>query len=126
MQIYVAAPWICKAEAAAVADVLEHEGHEITCRWWERPDSADPAILQSEAQADLKGVQDCDVFVVLQYATSEGKAVETGYALAYGKPIYAVLPGGKAGNLFHHHPRVVQVWSVAELLVDLRREEEWR
>lgn len=126
MLIYLASPWACKPEAAAVADALEDAGYTITTKWWDRPDSDDPKILRSEAQADLVGVQDCDIFVLLQYAPSEGKAVEMGYALAYGKPVYAVLPGGKAAHIFHHHPRVVQVWSVAELLVDLRREEEWR
>lgn len=118
MRIYVAAPWTHKADAARVAAGLEAAGHEITKRWWEHrevphyltDDDSNDAELRQQAVEDVQGVLDADVFVLLNYEKSEGKAVETGIALAAGVPIIVV---GQRSNLFHYLD--VEVVPEAEL-----------
>ena len=107
MRIYIAAPWTHKADAARVASLLEAAGHTITKRWWEHrevpgyltADHSNDDELTEQALQDIDGVLTADVFVLLNYEKSEGKAVETGIALAVGIPIIVV--GGRS-NLFHY------------------------
>lgn len=107
MRIYIAAPWTHKTDAARVASLLETAGHTITKRWWEHcevpgyltADHSNDDELTEQALQDIDGVLTADVFVLLNYEKSEGKAVETGIALAVGIPIIVV--GGRS-NLFHY------------------------
>jgi nucleoside 2-deoxyribosyltransferase len=103
-RIYLAAPWVRRDEARAAGELIEAAGHTITKKWWEHRDvpidQADRHLeLEQQAIEDLEGVFRAQVFVLLNLATSEGKAVETGLALAYGKPIILV---GERSNLFHY------------------------
>jgi nucleoside 2-deoxyribosyltransferase len=119
MKVYIAAPWTHKADAARTAAMLEAAGHEVTKRWWEHrevpgyltDDHANDGELREQAEEDVQGVCDADVFVLLNYAKSEGKAVETGVAIACGIPIIVV---GRRSNLFHYLS-VVVVTSVDAL-----------
>lgn len=109
MKVYLAAPWKNRPEAQAAAAYLESKGHIITKRWWEHADvrdindpnqtDEDRQELVQQAVEDVEGVANCDVFILLNIQYSEGKTVETGLALAYGKPIIVV---GKNTNLFHY------------------------
>ena len=118
MRIYLAAPWLRRHEVPAVAAQLEAAGHTITERWWEHPDvnSGGPDAhpeLERQAFADFEGVVRADALVLLNLATSEGKAVETGVALALVKPVVVV---GERSNVFHHMPNVHLVGSVEAAL----------
>lgn len=107
MKVYIAAPWTRKALAASYAAVLEASGHTITKRWWEHrevpgyltDDHTNDAELAQQALEDIDGVLAADVFVLLNLEKSEGKAVETGIALAAGIPIVVV---GPRSNIFHY------------------------
>jgi nucleoside 2-deoxyribosyltransferase len=127
--IYVAAPWICKADAQNFATQLEQAGHDITERWWEHREVAsypgrsldDLAELRKQAERDLAGIDDADLVIVLQLTKSEGKAAETGYALAQEKPILVVSPNGEYGNLFHTMEGVTMVRTTKEALAYVNR-----
>lgn len=119
MRVYCAAPWEFKNETQAVAQTLEAKGITVTHRWWEQPDTDDASILRRHASADLRGVQDCDLLVVLALKKSEGKATEMGYALAYGKPIIVYQPPNqphRSSNVFYYHPRVRIVHELSSLV----------
>lgn len=118
MKIYIAAPWVRKSEAIMAAWDFEQAGFTITKRWWEHREvpgylvnDHDNAELRQQADEDMRGVHIADLFVLLNYEKSEGKAVETGFALAAGIPI--LLVGGKS-NLFHYSAGVTEAGSVGE------------
>jgi len=110
MKVYVAAPWEHKIDAGFVAAGLRDQGFELTSRWIDfHGDSEDPEILAREAQNDLDDIEAADVLVVLNICRSEGKAVETGFALHANKP---VIVAGKRSTIFHHLPRIHHVPSL--------------
>lgn len=127
MKIYIAAPWAHRDEARQRAAQAEAAGHEITHDWWDTEVADDNEVeLARCAYNDLMAVRRADVLIVLNLAQSEGKAVETGMAIAwqweYGKPwIYIV---GKRSNIFHRL-NVFKVWMVdtfEDVLKDLADE----
>lgn len=105
MRIYVAAPWVRKADAIEAGERLRDAGHEITSRWFTHegdPNDAtgatvDISRIRAQAHDDIADVGRADVLVVLNLQKSEGKAVETGIALMLGRPIVSV---GKRSNIF--------------------------
>lgn len=101
MRVYIAAPWTHKPAAIAAAVAFEQAGFTVTKRWWEHRDTTDIEELAIQAIEDIAGVFNANWFVLLNLEKSEGKAVETGLALAYGTPIIVV---GKPTNLFHYLP----------------------
>lgn len=107
MNVYIAAPWISRAEMPAIAEKIEGYGHKITHRWWEIEDvpEADRTakILKEQALKDVEGVVNADVVVLINSGKSEGKATESGIAIAAGKPIIAVGERGAfSKNVFHY------------------------
>lgn len=105
MRVYVAAPWVRKAEAIAAGQRLEAEGFLVTSRWFDHNgDPLDPTGLSSgrsdirhQAREDLVDVCRSNALVVLNLEKSEGKAVETGVALITGIPVISV---GTRSNIF--------------------------
>ena len=116
MKVYVAAPWIHRNVAADFAIQCEAQGHTITREWW-KYEAGDEEfdVLRAQAIADLDAVQDADVVVVLQIAKSEGKAAETGAALAWRIPVFALIYD-KPGNIFHRHPGVTLFYTHQDVL----------
>lgn len=107
MRIYIAAPWVEREKLPAIARVFEGAGHTITERWWEHEDvpnyphhttEAEDKELGNQATRDLLGVFMADAVVLINSAKSEGKAVETGLAIAAGMPVIVV---GPRSNIFH-------------------------
>jgi nucleoside 2-deoxyribosyltransferase len=107
LYIYLAAPWSFRHRARVVASLLRAEGHTITSHWHDiEADTKDPETLQMEAMHDLSDIDEADILVLLNTETSEGKAVEFGYALAQGLLLMVV---GERSNVFHYLPEVVVV-----------------
>lgn len=102
LRIYLAAPWANRNDAAAEGRKIEARGHTITEPWWNHPESTDREELVRQAQRDIEGIVAADFVIVLQLALSEGKAVETGIAMALMKPIVVVNPSGQPANLFQN------------------------
>ena len=125
LQVYLAAPWAHKHEAQRVVWWLKRHEISITSRWLDFVgDSTDPVVLRREATRDWEDLSRSDVLVLLNMALSEGKAVEQGLALAWGKPIIG-MPG-PAHNIFHHLPAPAYTWvpTIDEVLKILRRHQE--
>lgn len=122
MQIYVAAPWTERWQAAAFARRCEAHGHTITRMWWEHEaGNEEHDKLREQAIADFDAVTRAEVLVVLQLSKSEGKAAETGYAIASNIPVVVVSYEKEAGNIFHYHPAVQVVKSEDDALAALTR-----
>jgi nucleoside 2-deoxyribosyltransferase len=122
VKVYVAAPWVCRREARVAAEALEADGFTVVSRWlYLHGDSKDAEILAREAQNDVDDLDASDALVLLNLEKSEGKAVETGLALATGKPVIVV---GARSNIFHWLPRVQIVNTVQEAAERLRRNRD--
>ena len=105
MRIYIAAPWVKRNEAIEVGKLFTERGYVVTSRWFQHPqigvgstgEGADLGALRAQAMEDLEDVAFSDAVVVLNLDKSEGKAVETGYAMANSLPVISV---GPRSNIF--------------------------
>lgn len=125
MRIYLAAPWDHRDETRVFAKVLKQAGHVITEPWWEHHNvgaypyeakGSDLDELVNQAWKDYAGVLTAQRVVVLQLAKSEGKAIETGLAIAHKIPICVYTPEGLYGNLFHYLPEIKKARTFVEVL----------
>ena len=117
--IYVAAPWLRKTEAKEARKKLEEAGFTVTSGWVDIPDDEDrdEAYMREQALNDYSDVFAAQALVLLNLEKSEGKAVETGLALATNMPILLV---GERTNIFHWLPEVNIVGSVEEAIIYLQ------
>jgi nucleoside 2-deoxyribosyltransferase len=97
------------AEADALSASLKSHGWERTFAWTGE-DNAGTEGHAAVAVAELKGVRDADVLVVL-LPGGYGTHVEIGAALALGKPVILHAPDRKTLEtpypcVFHYHPAV--------------------
>jgi len=105
LKVYIAAPWVRREEAKAVGEQLVAAGHDITSRWFQHQgdpndstgSALDPKEVRRQAREDISDVFRADALVVLNLEKSEGKAVETGIAIALDTPVISV---GKRSNIF--------------------------
>jgi nucleoside 2-deoxyribosyltransferase len=105
LRVYIAAPWVRRDEAKAVGERLIAAGHEVTSRWFQHQgdpndstgSTLDQIEVRRQAGEDVIDVCRADALVVLNLEKSEGKAVETGIAIANGIPVISV---GKRSNIF--------------------------
>lgn len=107
MKIYIAAPWVRRPEAIAIGEQFKAAGFELTSRWFHHVTDGDPMdssgitcdqeSIRFQAHEDIADVRRADALVVLNLQKSEGKAVETGIAIAAGIPVISV---GKRSNIF--------------------------
>jgi nucleoside 2-deoxyribosyltransferase len=99
MRIYLAGPSAELPRVKHWAEALELHHLEITHRWWqsvEDPDMPHDSVLSAEqqlqyARADLRGIDCADVVWALwptERGRSMGTAIEIGYALAKGRPLF--------------------------------------
>jgi NTP pyrophosphatase (non-canonical NTP hydrolase)/nucleoside 2-deoxyribosyltransferase len=131
-KVYVASAWVTGNRAVEVKKQLEAAGIEVTSRWLERVDKPDDASYdyskdadymnnhaRLESEKDIEDVRRADAVVVVNLAKSEGKAVETGMAIAWGIPVIVI---GEKTNTFHSlsSPAMKVVATVEEALEVLR------
>lgn len=135
MDVYVAT----KAENYPMARVfmraLEEAGHDITHDWTVTveelgPGPEDISTRRRSAIADLKGVVECDIFILIMHKDMVGSLIEYGAALALNKPIYIVVDveDWPVESIFfdfegltYHHPSL-QAITNAVAFVDRRNE----
>jgi nucleoside 2-deoxyribosyltransferase len=116
--VYVAAPYVKRADAQRVMADLLRAGFDVTSSWL----IGDDELSDAFARQDLADVDRADALVALnpkewEYLGSGGRHVEFGYALAKGKRV--VLVGART-NIFHHLSHV-PVIAETELVDTLRR-----
>lgn len=92
MKIYVASKTDNWQSVAFLQERLREGGHKITCDWTVNVKEVGGAAVsdqerQAFADADLQGVRECDVFILLCYTGMCGAYIEFGAALADGKTI---------------------------------------
>ena len=126
MRVYIAAPWVRKADAIMAGWDVEAAGHTVTSRWFHHGDGGDAmdstgitqpiGNIREQAWDDIEDVCGSDVLVVLNLEKSEGKAVETGIALIQNIPVISV---GKRGNIFQ--TLAIEVETLQEAIAALDR-----
>jgi nucleoside 2-deoxyribosyltransferase len=96
-------------QAAPLLDALKANGWKQTFAWSDQ-DAHNPREYADIAQAELSGVREADVLIVL-LPGGFGTHVEIGAALALGKRIILHAPDRKTletpyACVFHYHPLV--------------------
>jgi len=127
IKVYIAAPWVRKAEALETQEKCEAAGLEVTSCWIKyHPEvligSNTPeelSMLSEQAEADLADLEDADAVIYLNLQKSEGKATELGYAVALNK--FIILVGDRKNNIFLHLPEVIKVDTIEEAITFLQR-----
>jgi len=102
------------AEADALSQALKAYDWERTFVWSELG-ATEPVGYAATAMAELEGVRDADVLIVL-LPGGYGTHVEIGAALALGKPVIIHAPDRKTLDtpypcVFHYHPEVTLLVS---------------
>lgn len=128
MKLYIAAPWNDRKDVPAIAEKFEQAGHEITHKWWLSEEVGEKiqtpekeAEHRGHAFADMNGVIDAQVVILINSSKSEGKATESGIAIANRKPIIAVGKRGQhSSNVFHYLPNFKWVDTVDDALLFLK------
>lgn len=124
VRIYLAAPWEAKPQAKEARETLREAGFVVDCRWIDLHTDVDtkhPDLDKFKAEQALNDVEDLinsDILILLNISKSEGKAVETGMALASGRPVILV---GERTNIFHWLP-ITKVSNIQEAIDQIR---EW-
>ncbi len=101
-------------QAAPLVEALKAHGWERTFDWTNQ-DGAGPKGHADIALAELAGVREADVLIVL-LPGGFGTHVEIGAALALGKPVILYAPDNKTLETpyrcpFHYHPLVKRLVS---------------
>ena len=124
MRIYIASR--DQAAGRKLRDLLTGSGYSVASRWLEIADYTslpdDEAGRRIAATDDLEDVRDSDILLLRAEPDGAfvpgGKHVETGVALALGKPVVVL---GRPENVFHWHPLVSVVSDEDKLLDKLER-----
>jgi len=95
MKVYVAAKFEEKDRVRLIYKRCRENGLEVTCDWTVEDDTGmvgeeRRAYHQKCAQADLDGVRNCDVLILLPHEHGKGMYFEMGAAIALGKRVIVV------------------------------------
>lgn len=120
--VYIATSFVNRDAARRVRDYLKSVGVVSTATWIDThlEDSnalSNPCIGATEAEADLHDIRRGEGFILLREegmpeSTTGGMHIETGYALALGKPVIVV--GKRERCIFYALPGVQCVGSISE------------
>lgn len=117
MIVYVAARYTEKARARVARATLVNQGYQVTSRWLYDDPTAPHATA---AQRDLNDVARSHLLLLLEPLTpgGGGRYIETGYALALGKPVMVIDPNaptdGRDGRAIFWSLPTVTVWPSLE------------
>ena len=132
MKIYVATNFSRRDEVKKIHDELRNLGYEISADWTThipiKPikifDKKITDLAKDYAVKDMKGVEDCDVFILITAKTGSGMYVELGAALLSnmmtGKPKIFVVGEHLEDNIFYFHPSVNLRKSVSQVIEELK------
>ena len=128
MKFYVAGPWNNKEEVRAIQQTILDHGHEITVDWTLHPSTMPHETNAHEASRqavnDLKGIQDCEVFIIVTNEAGRGMYVELGAALARAQihqPVRVFAVGEHSNNsVFYFHPLVKRCPTIYDVFTELQ------
>ena len=122
MKFYIAGRTKAVPEIQRMTKTLVDLGHTVAHDWTQldsdmkRPYPVDKA--RQIAQADLDGVNNADVFIIIGDESGTGMYVELGIALAKAARVYAIGTNNDA-TVFHFLPTVKRFETFEEVLKDL-------
>jgi nucleoside 2-deoxyribosyltransferase len=118
-KLYIAGSWKDRRDVKALMIEMTHLGYKVMVDWTSHKGGATARYCEK----DIKGVQECDVFVMLNSGkTSAGKYVEMGIAIDRCIPI--IIVGKKLTTVFKHRvtryikASINSTFSMAAKLVD--------
>ena len=121
MTIYLAGPWIERKAVKTVANLFQERGFSLTSAWYDsQEDTLQEGDFQIQADKDCRQLLAANVFVVLNWGVSEGKATELGLALAWDKPCIVLGPRNSS-NIFHYLPEVFHAPTFEMAVKELTR-----
>lgn len=128
MWVYVAGKFEHKAAVRAIQASVQDRGHTITHDWTQedlgsRTGLAAHSYLRECAKADVEGVINADVIILLNNPNGFGLMVELGVAIAKNIPVIVVAPELR-DTPFFHLPLVIAVDTPSEALKILDRMAE--
>lgn len=106
-RFYLASAFDLVRDVQRVCDALEARGHTVPVKWWNLEGEAHKAktapitegefyasdAVKATAARDFSGVATCDALVIITDGATRkfnGASIELGFALAKGKPCYAL------------------------------------
>lgn len=108
LSVYLAGPWADRTKVREVRDTLLKAGIPVNARWIDSHHEDEELVshddLADEAWHDIEDVLRANVLMVYNSQLSEGKAFETGVAVATQKDVIII---GERSNVFHHLPMVI-------------------
>jgi|GEM_PF-371822 len=127
MKFYIAAYIRKKKLVQEICRSLELLGHKITVDWTknEAPKLNDRSTFYKDvrrvAVRDMKGVLECDIFIILSDPVhGRAKYAELGAAIASfetsGRPLIYVLGKTSDQTIFYYHPAVKRVKTLEEII----------
>jgi len=126
MKFYIATRFERREEVKQIIEKLAKKGHSASLDWTEhkptKPYAQNKDLAKEYAIDDIKGVRNCDVFVLLTDEAGAGMYVELGAAMAsnleFGKPKIFVVGRHDSSNFFYH-PVVKRKETIEEVLKEL-------
>ncbi len=126
MKFYIASRFARIPDVRKITETIEGMGHDVSFDWTQHkslvPYKNNSVLAKEYAIVDVKGVLDCDVFILLTDIAGTGMYVEFGIALALniktGSPKIFVV-GNHDNCSFYYHPNVVLKNTVEEVLEEL-------
>lgn len=128
MKFYIASRTKKKDRVAKLYKLLKENGHQIASDWTlhknTKPYIKHQDLSRRYALEDVKGVKDCDVFIIVSTGNGgRGMYVELGAAilsyLKYQKPKIYVVGKYNHNTIFYFHPSVNRRNNIQEVLVEL-------
>ena len=121
MKIYVAAKFEEASRAHEVMAQLRAAGHIITHDWTgeavgDRTGDVLESYLRRCAEADINGVFEADLLLLLNHPAGKGIFVELGAALVLSKPVIVVDRERAPNNIFFHMTECDHVRTIDEAL----------
>lgn len=115
LKIFLASSWLNKNTAKHTMERLIAAGHSITYDWTVHPATEDTYVLARQSVADLSGVNDADVFILL-WPGRLGSSAELGAALAFGKQVIIVGNVPVLDFIYANYPGVIIVDTVQKAI----------
>ena len=133
MTIYIAASFALKEHVAELYALCEKRGYTVSHDWTQHTATTtadrldDPSQAVEYAIADVDGVRNADVFVMLADGPAgTGRYIELGVAiqshLERGTPQIFIVGEANADSIFYFHPSVQRVDTMEDVFAQLTRQ----